>query len=164
MLLIYIIASVITLVQVRCKLHFAAMTTIILFLLCLGTTLIAYTFDLYNVLPGDDEKMNALLYEILIIGSKGILLGVQYYYTFEIRVVLLKVLSDTPNTYLQERFKSLVILSVGFVILTVSYALEIYEHVELLDGDNNTLDNQVLIILIRLLALATELPLFWFLF
>lgn len=103
-LLFYIIATVITLVRVRCKLHLAAMTTIILFLLCLGTTLIAYTFDLYNVLPGDNEKLNTLLYEILIIVSKGILLGVQYFYTFEIRVVLLKVLCDTPKSYLKLRF------------------------------------------------------------
>lgn len=46
----------------------------------------------------------------------------------------------------------------------MSYGLEIYEHIELLDGDNDTLDNIVLISLVRILALATELPLFWFLF
>ena len=93
------IATVVTLVSVRCKLHLAAIVTIILFLLCLLTTLIAYTFDLYNVLPGDSKGQNKLLYEILIPVSKGILLGIQYYYLFEIRVVLLKVLSDTPFSY-----------------------------------------------------------------
>jgi hypothetical protein len=163
-LLIYIIAVVITLVSVRCKLHRAAMVTISLFLLCLLSTFIAYTFNLYNVLPGDSEGKNRLLYEILIPVSKGVLLGIQYFYTFEIRVVLLKVLSDTPLSYLKERFKSLVILSAGFVILTLSYALEIFEHIDILEGQGGNVDNKVFIILIRLLMLSTELPLFWFLF
>lgn len=95
-LLIYIVATVITLVSVRCKLHLAASVTIILFLLCLLLNFIVYTLDLYNALPGDSDTKHRLLYEILIPVTKGILLGIQYFYTFEIRVVLLKVLSDTP--------------------------------------------------------------------
>lgn len=98
-LLIYIVATVITLVSVRCKLHLAASVTVILFHLCLLLTFIVYTLDLYNVLPGDSEGQHRLFYEIMITVTKGILLGIQYFYTFEIKVVLLKVLSDTPLSY-----------------------------------------------------------------
>lgn len=162
-LLIYIVATVITLVSVRCKLHLAASVTIILFLLCLLLNFIVYTLDLYNALPGDSDTKHRLLYEILIPVTKGILLGIQYFYTFEIRVVLLKVLSDTPSSYYKDRFRSLVILSAGFVVLTISYGLEIFENVVIL-GTDGTYDDEVLTVFIRLLGLATELPLFWFMF
>lgn len=59
---------------------------------------------------------------------------------------------------------SLVILSVGFVVLTISYGLEIFELVVILGSNGDTFDNEALTVLIRLLGFATELPLFWFMF
>jgi len=56
-----------------------------------------------------------------------------------------------------------VILSVGFGVLTISYGLEIFENVVILDT-NGIFDSEALSVLIRALGFATELPLFWFMF
>ena len=85
--IIYAIAASLALWKVRCGLHLAAMVTIAAFLICLSGTFLVYLFDMYNVIA----NVNRLVYMILDIVCNGVMLAILYYYTYEIRVVLLKV-------------------------------------------------------------------------
>jgi hypothetical protein len=87
---------------------------------------------------------------------------VLYYYTFEIRVVLLKVKSESHLQYHRSLNKAKGVLTLGLVALLCSYAMEIFEKIELYDDDKATTANEkALIITNRLLSLVTEMPLIY---
>lgn len=136
-LVTYSIAACYVLCRVRCALNLPAYVTIIAFLICLSISSITYLSKLYNLFEvGNDQ----LIYELPLISSQGILMGVLYYYTFEIRVVLLKVSSESHIEYQKRLIVSKVLLWIGVIGIAISYGLEIYEKIEIDKGNQNTIE------------------------
>lgn len=93
--------------------------------------------------------------------NDGLLVSVLYYYTYEIKVVLIKVKSETPEQYLRQLRKAKIGLWIGIVALILSYSLEIVEQT-IFNASERRPENSselALVIVNRVLSIATELPL-----
>ncbi len=66
----------------------------------------------------------------------GLLGSVLCYYTYEMKVVLIKVKSETPEQYLGRLKRAKIGLWIGIVALVTSYTLEILETFVLSDRGN----------------------------
>lgn len=82
------------------------------------------------------------------------------------KVVLLKILSDSPNIMLRRIYRAKLVLVSGFSLLLFSYILEILEKVYLENPNykGQMTDNQkyIVVILNRLMSILTEFPLIIF--
>jgi hypothetical protein len=74
----------------------SAILTIVVFLLAEVMNLGFYLVEIFGEFNDDNSK---LLYQIPILISQFMLMTVLFYYTFEIKIVLLKVKSETPQEY-----------------------------------------------------------------
>ena len=73
------------------------------------------------------EENNKQYFQIPTIISIGCLFGVLFYYTFQMKVVLLKLKCDSHVDYRWNLFKAKCVLASGFLVLSISLLLEIYE-------------------------------------
>ncbi len=88
-LMIYIALSSYVLYQVKFTLHIDAYVTMLIFLGCSISNVVCFTRLLY--VEGDDEKRS--LMEIPTIIASGLITGVLFWYTFQMKVVLIKLQS-----------------------------------------------------------------------
>ncbi len=86
-LVIYTAVASITLRQAHFGLHLAAMVTMAAFMLCLSGSFLVFLIDTYDIIT----NVNRLVYQIVDLVCNGVVLSILFYYTYEIRVVLLKV-------------------------------------------------------------------------
>ena len=84
-LLVYAVAAVCVLRKVRCSLDRAAYMTICVFLLCEALNLAFYLLELYTF------KSDKQVFQIPNVLCQGCLFAVLCYYTFEMKLVLLKL-------------------------------------------------------------------------
>ena len=91
-LAIYLCLATYVLYQAKCKLAIDAYITMFIFLGCSTSNLVCFTMELY--VEGDVAQRS--LIEIPTIIASGMITGVLYWYTFQMKVVLLKIVSDGP--------------------------------------------------------------------
>jgi hypothetical protein len=86
--LLYSLSAAYVLCKVGKSLHCAAFTTISIFLIAEAANVGFYIMELYSNITDDNEK---LYFQIPIQLSQLMLMGVLFYYTYEIKIVLIKV-------------------------------------------------------------------------
>lgn len=160
-LVVYSAGAVTVMYKVRGgKTNMQAIITILVFFLCLLLNVVIFGFK--NHILGDYSNY-PLACQISSIVIDGFIVSILYYYTFEIKVVLLKVETQTVDIYLSKLRKAKYVLFAGLITLALSNSLEIYERIELSDDIKaTTLSEKVLIVSNRILSMVTDLPLIYF--
>lgn len=108
------------------SLSFSSYLTIFIFLLAEGMNLGFYLMEVYSHITNDNEK---LFYQIPILVSQCLLMSILFYYTYEIKIVLLKVRCETPEEYQWGHLKAKTVLTIAYITLILSYLLEMYEKI-----------------------------------
>lgn len=161
-LMIYLVLASYVLYQVKFKLHIDAYITMLIFLGCSISNLVCFIMELY--VQGDVAKRS--LIEIPTIVASGLITAVLFWYTFQMRVVLLKIQSESPSIFFNKVYKAKLVLVSGFFILLFSYTLEILEKVYLENPDYKDqltdTEKYYLVIFNRALSVLTEFPLIIF--
>ena len=91
-LLIYLSLATYVLYQAKCKLPIDAFITMFIFLACSISNLTCFIMELFV----EEDAVKRSLIEIPTIVASGLITGVLYWYTFQMKVVLLKILSESP--------------------------------------------------------------------
>jgi hypothetical protein len=92
-LAVYLALGTCVLYQAKCNLAIDAYITMFIFLACSTSNLVCFIMLLFA--EGDNAKRS--LIEIPTIVASGMVTGVLYWYTFQMKVVLLKIVSDGPQ-------------------------------------------------------------------
>ena len=126
-LVIYLSLATYVLYQAKCKMPIDAFITMFIFLACSTSNLTCFTMELY--VKGDSAKRS--LIEIPTIVASGLITGVLFWYTYQMKVVLLKILSDNPKVMFIRIYRAKLVLVSGFALLLFSYILEVLEKIYL---------------------------------
>ena len=160
--MIYVVLSIYVLCQVKLTLHIGAYVTMLIFLGCGLSNVVCFARSFY--VESDDEKKK--LIEMPTIVASGLITGVLIWYTFQMKVVLIKVQSENPAICLNNIYKAKIVMVTGLFLLSISYSLEIFENLYLEDPqyvDKLTdIDRYIIVITNRALSLITEFPLIFF--
>ena len=104
-----------------------AYITLSIFLACSLSNLTCFILELYA--EGDSAKRS--LIEIPTIITSGLITAVLVWYTYQIKVVLLKILSDSPKAMFDRLYRVKLVLVSGYTLLLFSYILEVLEKIYL---------------------------------
>ena len=126
-LTIYLSLATYVLYQAKCKMPIDAYMTLFIFLACSLSNLTCFILELY--VEGDSAKRS--LIEIPIIIASGLITAVLFWYTYQIKVVLLKILSDSPKAMFDRLYRVKLVLVSGYTLLLFSYILEVLEKIYL---------------------------------
>lgn len=141
----------------------SAYVTIFLFFMAEGMNIGFYLMELFSNITDDNEK---LFYQIPILISQCMLMQILFYYTYEIKVVLLKVKCETPEEYQWGHLKAKTVLVIAYITLVLSYLLEMYEKI-VINAQNeqteyNTTWLKILVVVNRIYSLGTDIPFIYF--